>query len=163
MKLRHLNALLFAGALSFSLISCKSGTSDADIQTEVTKKLSDEGGANLTSSVSNGVVTLSGSCKDEECRRSCADEVKDIKGVKNVVNNITVAAAVDTTPVEVTADAQLQEAVNNVVKDYKDVKAEVKDGVVTLRGEIQRSKLQDLMAALNSLKPKKVDNELAIK
>ena len=97
MKLRHLNALLFAGALSFSLISCKSGTSDADIQTEVTKKLSDEGGANLTSSVSNGVVTLSGSCKDEECRRSCADEVKDIKGVKNVVNNITVAAAVEIT------------------------------------------------------------------
>jgi osmotically-inducible protein OsmY len=163
MKIRHLKALLIAGALSLSIVSCKSGTSDADLQTEVNKKLADEAGANLTASVSGGVVTLSGSCKDDECRRSCADEVKDIKGVKSVVNNISVATATDTAPVEITADAQLQEAVNNVVKDYKDVKADVKDGVVTLRGEIQRSKLQDLMAALNGLKPKKVENELAIK
>lgn len=162
MKLRHLNALLFAGALSFSISSCKSGTSDADIQTEVNKKLADDAGANLTASVTNGVVTLSGTCKDEDCRKNCADEVKDIKGVKNVVNNITVAAA-EPAPVEITPDAQLQDAVNNVVKDYKDVKAEVKDGVVTLRGQIQRSKLQDLMVALNGLKPKKVDNELVIK
>ncbi len=166
MKLKKLNALLFSGALALSLSfgSCKNNPSDADIQTEVNKQLADEAGSGLTATVSSGVVTLSGTCKDDACRQSCANEVKDVKGVKNVVNNITVAAAPETTaPVEITADAALQQAVDNVVKDYKDVKAEVKDGVVTLRGDIQRSKLQGLMVALNSLKPKKVENQLVVK
>lgn len=166
MKMKHLNALMLSGALALSvaLVSCKGNVSDADIQTEVNNKLSDEAGSGLTASVSNGVVTVSGTCKDEECKRECAEEVKEVKGVKSVVNNISVAAAVpQTAPVEITADAPLQEAVNTVVKDYKDVKADVKDGVVTLRGEIERSKLQDLMIALNGLKPKKVENQLSIK
>ena len=165
MKIKHLNALMLSGAISLSavLVSCKGNVSDADIQTEVNNKLSDEGGNGLTASVSGGVVTLSGSCKDEECKRECAEEVKEVKGVKSVVNNISVAAAETAAPVEVTADAPLQDAVNNVVKGYKDVKAEVKEGVVTLRGEIERSKLQDLMAAVNGLKPRKVENQLSIK
>ncbi|HEY0679572.1 MAG TPA: BON domain-containing protein [Chitinophagaceae bacterium] len=164
MRLKHINAFLlaFAVMLSASLISCKAKNTDAEIQTEVNKQLADEAGSSLNASVSNGVVTLTGTCKDEECRRSCAEEVKGVKGVKDVVNNITVATT-STAPVEVTADAPLQEAVNNVLKEYKDVKAEVKDGVVTLRGEIKRDNLQELMAAVNALKPKKVDNQLAIK
>ena len=165
MKMKHLNALMLSGAISLSvaLVSCKGNVSDADIQTEVNNKLSDEGGNGLTASVSGGVVTISGSCKDEECKRECAEEVKEVKGVKSVVNNISVAAAEPAAPVTVTADAPLQEAVNDVVKGYKDVKAEVKDGVVTLRGEIERSKLQDLMVAVNGLKPRKVENQLSIK
>jgi osmotically-inducible protein OsmY len=163
MKLKHSSALLLAGALSLASVftSCKGKNTDADIQTEVNKKLADESGSGLTASVSNGVVTISGTCKDEECRRECAEEVKEVKGVTNVVNNISVATAA-TAPVEITADAPLQEAVNNVVKEYKDVKADVKDGVVTLRGEIKRDNLQNLMMALNALKPKKIDNQLAV-
>ena len=165
MKMKHFNSLMFSGALllSVSFTACKSNTSDADIQTEVNKKLADDAGSGLTASVSNGVVTLSGTCKTEECKQDCAEEVKDVKGVTSVVNNVTVASAVEAPPVDITADAPLQEAANNVVKEYKDVKAEVKDGVITLRGEIQRSKLQDLMAALNALKPKSVENQLVIK
>jgi osmotically-inducible protein OsmY len=166
MKMKNLHlfwlAIAFTVAAGFS--SCKSGTSDADIQTEVNKKLADEAGSGLTASVSKGVVTLSGTCKNDECRRECADEVKEVKGVTSVVNNISVAAApVTDAPVVITADAPLQEAVNNVVKEYKDVKAEVKDGVVTLRGEVSRDRLQGLMASLQGLKPKKVENQLVIK
>lgn len=165
MKLKHFNALMLSGALllSVSFSACKSNVSDADIQTEVNKKLADDAGSGLTASVSNGVVTLSGTCKTEECKQSCANEAKEVKGVTSVVNNITVASALDSTPVDITADAPLQEAANNVVKAYNNVKAEVKDGVITLRGEIERSKLQDLMASLNALKPKKVENQLVIK
>lgn len=164
MKLKHLNPFVLACVVSLgvSLSSCKDKNTDAEIQTEVNKKLSDEAGSALTASVSNGVVTLSGTCKDDECKRSCAEEAKEVNGVKDVVNNIAIAAPPAAT-VEITADAPLQEAVNNVVKGYNDVKAEVKDGVVTLRGEIERSKLQDLMAALNGLKPKKVENQLVVK
>jgi hyperosmotically inducible periplasmic protein len=165
MKLKYLNALMLAGAFSLSaaFVSCGGGNSDANIQTEVNKKLADEAGSGITASVNNGVVTLNGTCKDEACREKCAGEAKEVKGVKSVVNNITVAAPQESAPVEITADAQLQEAVNNVVKEYKNVKAEVKDGVITLRGDIERSKLQGLMVALNSLKPKKVENQLVIK
>lgn len=165
MKLKHLNALLFAGALSLSatFVSCKGGNSDATIQQEVNKELANEAGSGITASVSNGIVTLSGVCKDEPCREHAAAEAQKVKGVKSVVNNITVTAPETTAPVEISPDAQLQEAVNNVVKDYKNVKADVKDGVVTLRGDIERSKLQGLMMALNSLKPKKVENQLSIK
>ncbi|HYE55129.1 MAG TPA: BON domain-containing protein [Chitinophagaceae bacterium] len=162
MKLKKLNVIVLAGLLcTCGFVACNSKPSDADIQTEVNKKLADEAGSGLTASVSKGVVTLSGTCKDEECRRECAEEVKDVKGVTNVVNNISVPVA--TAPVEIAPDATLQEAANNVVKAYSDVKAEVKDGVVTLRGQIERSKLQDLMSSLHALKPKKVENQLVIK
>ncbi|HYF30715.1 MAG TPA: BON domain-containing protein [Chitinophagaceae bacterium] len=161
MKLKHLTirSLAFALALG-SLVACNDKTSDADIQTEVNKKLADEAGSGLTASVSNGVVTLSGNCKNDECRRSCAAEIKDVKGVKSVVNNINVAVAA---PVEIATDTALQQGVNAAVQAYKDVKAEVNDGVITLRGEIERDKLQDLMMALNALKPKKIENQLAVK
>lgn len=165
MKMKHLNALMLSSALalSVSLISCKDNKTDADIQTAVNNKLADEAGSGLTATVSGGVVTLTGTCKNEECRKDCAEEAKEVDGVKNVVNNITVATTPDAAPVEVTADAPLQQAVNNVLSTYSNVKAEVKDGVVTLRGEIERSKLQDLMASVNALKPRKVENELVIK
>lgn len=162
--MKQLSSFWLASAIGLSALftSCKGNVSDADIQTEVNKQLDDEGGRGLTASVSGGTVTLTGTCKDEECKRECADEVKGVKGVKSVVNNITVASA--NAPVEITADAPLQQAVDNVVKNYKDVKAEVKDGIVTLRGEINRDNLQKLMISLNELKPKKVDNhQLAVK
>src|SRR5688572_31914420 len=107
------------------------------------------------------LVTLTGECPTEECRKDCADEIKDVKGVKNVENNIRVASATAApAPVEITADETLRTSVNDVVKNYKGVEADVKDGVVTLRGEIQRAKLQDLIVSLNELKPRKVENQL---
>jgi hyperosmotically inducible periplasmic protein len=166
MKMIRFRAALLSSLLACSLavVSCKSNVADEDIRSGVTQKLNDEAGSGVTASVSDGVVTLSGTCKDDECRKECESEAKEVKGVKSVVNNISVASVPDNTsaPVEISADGPLQEAVNNVVKSYNDVKAEVKDGVVTLRGEIRRDKLQELMMALNALKPKKVENQLSV-
>jgi hyperosmotically inducible periplasmic protein len=162
MILKKFKVIVLAGFLFTSgFVACKGKPSDAEIQTEVGKKLADEAGSGLTASVNKGVVTLTGTCKDEACRSSCAAEAKSVAGVTDVVNNITVPVA--TAPVEITPDAPLQEAVNNVVKAYADVKAEVKDGVVVLRGQIERPKLQELMMALSALKPKSIDNQLVIK
>ena len=66
-------------------------------------------------------------------------------------------------PVEITADEPLRASVNDAVKQYDGVEAEVKDGVVTLRGEIKRDNLQKLMMSLNELKPKKIENQLVVK
>ncbi len=71
-----------------------------------------------------------------------------------------------TTPdnrVEINSDATLKQTVGDIVKNYEGVSADVNDGVVTLRGEINRDRLQPLIQAVNELKPKQVKNELKIK
>jgi hypothetical protein len=67
------------------------------------------------------------------------------------------------TPVEVSSDETLRNNVGNVIKPYDGVSADVKDGVVTLRGSINQSDLQTLIMKVQELKPKKVDNQLVIK
>lgn len=157
-----LTAVSFA---AISLVSCKGTQTDSEIQASINEKIaSKDEMKGLQASVSNGVVTLSGECPTDECRKDCAEEVKEIKGVKSVQNNIQVASATTApAPVEVTADETLKNSVNDVVRNYQGVNAEVKDGVITLRGEIQRSRLQDLIVSLNELKPRKVENQLVIK
>lgn len=66
-------------------------------------------------------------------------------------------------PVEISPDATLRSSVNDLVKAYNGVEAEVKDGVVTLRGNIKQDELQTLIMKVQELKPKKVDNQLVIK
>lgn len=147
------------------LLGCKGKQTDAEIQASINEKIaSKEEMKGLNASVTNGVVTLNGECATEECRKDCAEAIKDVKGVKEVNNNIRVASiASPSAPVEIAADETLRSSVNDVVKKYDGVQADVKDGVVTLRGSVKRDKLQDLIINLNELKPKKVDNQLVIK
>ena len=66
-------------------------------------------------------------------------------------------------PVEVNTDATLRTSVDNVIKAYDGVQADIKDGVVTLRGNIKQDDLQTLIMKVQELKPKKVENQLVIK
>ena len=72
-------------------------------------------------------------------------------------------ASDNTKPVEINSDATLRSSVNDVIKAYNGVEAEVKDGVVTLRGNIKQVDLQPLITKVQELKPKKVENQLVIK
>jgi len=65
--------------------------------------------------------------------------------------------------VEINNDATLSSSVNDVVKKYNGVEADVKDGVVTLRGNIKQDDLQSLIRKVQELKPRKVENQLVIK
>lgn len=150
---------------SIGFVSCKGKQTDAEIQSSINEKIAgNEEMKGLNASVTNGVVTLTGECKDEECRKDCADAIKGVSGVKSVENNIRIAsAAAPTAPVEIASDETLRNSVNDVVKNYKGVEAEVKDGVITLRGEIKRDSLQNLMASLHGLQPKKIEQQLVVK
>ncbi len=144
--------------LSFQFQSCKQKSNDADIQTAIASKTqTDPSLAGVQASVTDGVVTLTGDCNDAPCKTNAEQAVKSIKGVKKVVNNITVA------PVVVTADEPLKASVNQTISNYQGVQADVQDGVITLRGEIKRDRLQQLMMDLNALKPKKIENQLVVK
>jgi len=101
---------------------------------------------------------------DDATKTACENAVKDIAGVKSVVNNCTVTPPPPPpAPVVISADDPLIKSVNDAIKDFPGVKASVSEGVVTLTGEIQRPSLQRLMKSLQSLKPKKIDNQLTIK
>ena len=67
------------------------------------------------------------------------------------------------TPVEISNDETLRNNVAGVIKPYDGVSADVKDGVVTLRGNIKQDELQTLIMKVQELKPKKVENQLVIK
>jgi osmotically-inducible protein OsmY len=55
---------------SITLISCKGKQTDAEIQASINEKISsNEEMKGLNASVKDGVVTLSGECRDEECRK----------------------------------------------------------------------------------------------
>ena len=160
MKIKNTIAIFIISIVtSLGMVSCKQKSNDTEIQSSVSAKLP----SGVNSSVNDGVVTLSGDCRDEACKTNAEQAAKDVKGLKSVVNNINVIV-IGSQPVEISSDETLRNTVAEAIRVYKDVKADVKDGVVTLIGEIKRSDLQDLMTRVNELKPKKVDNsKLVIK
>ena len=149
-------------ACSVIMMSC-GGVKDSDLQAAIDQKIQTTPEmTGVSATVKDGVVTLSGECKDDACKVFTENAVKGMKGVKSVVNNTTVAPP-PPPPVTIAADDALVKGVADATKDFKDVKATVTDGVITLTGEIKRADLKTLMQSLNTLKPKKIDNQLVIK
>lgn len=150
--------LLLSALLSLQMQSCKENR-DADIQTALasaTQTNSDLAG--VSAIVVDGVVTLTGQCPDEDCRKNAEKAVKKIDGVKDVTNNIMITPAVSVTP-----DKELKENMEKIISKYKNVQAGVSNGIITLRGEVKKDKLEQLMMDLNALRPKRIDNQLVVK
>ena len=142
--------------LSFIVTSCNSKRSNEDIQQAVNDSLqANVTTKNLTATVADGTVTLSGTCEGADCVTQAGDKVKNIDGVTQVTNNVTITRQ--------NTDYTLRTQVQNIVTKYAGVQADVANGVVVLRGSIDRSQLQPLMTALNSLQASKIDNQLAVK
>lgn len=142
---------VFALAISFN--ACKKKAKDADIKAAIETALKgDPMAANTMVSVEKGVATITGECQDEMCKTHCSDLVAKIKGVKSVVNNCTVAPKV-----EIKADDPLAIAVTDALTAFPGVSATVKDGIISLTGQIAKADRQKLMMVLQALKPKKVD------
>ena len=150
---------LLLSLLSLQMQSCKGENKDAGIQTSIASKTTtDPNLAAVSATVVEGTVTLTGQCKDDGSRQRAEKVVKDIDGVKKVINNIVV-----TPTIVVASDKDLKEGVQHVMSDYRNVRADVSNGIITLRGEIRQNKVQQLMMNLNALRPKRIDNELLIK
>lgn len=155
-----LTKLLMAIAIvsTASFVSCS--PKDADVQAAVEAKINAMPdmvkGATVT--VKDGVATLTGECKDEMCKAACDKAASEVKGVKSVVSNFTLAAPpVVFVPPVITADDPLTKSVADATKDYPGITATVKDGVISLTGPISADKWKKLKMALDGLHPKKVD------
>lgn len=90
---------------------------------------------------------------------SCKDKSKD--NPKNTVDSNT---TINTAPVEISADAELERGVRDAIKDHPGVSATVTDGVINLSGSIERDNWMKLKPALDGLSPKRVNaDNLTIK
>lgn len=147
-------AIAFAIAVAFT--SCKA--KDSDIQMSVQSKET----TSVSVTVNDGVATLNGEVADEAAKMKAEEIAKGEKGVKSVVNNLTIAMPPVMAPVAVAPDDPLMMSVRDAVKDHPTVTAAVADGVVTLTGTIKKADLPKLMMNLNSLRPKKIDNNLIV-
>lgn len=150
--------LLFAtvALISSTFPGCKSKPKDADVKSSVETALRANPETNgLMVDVKDGVVTLSGDAKNEEAKTKASELATAVKGVKSVQNNVNVAPPPP--PVEITADDPLTSAVKDATKDYPTVTATVKDGVISVSGELKSDSWKKLKMALDGLKPKRVD------
>ena len=148
----------FARAVALSLVLVACGPKDADIKANVDKAIA--GTQGITVDVAKGVATISGQFADDAAKSSTEAAVRGVKGVKSVVDNATVTPPPP--PVVISADDSLRTNVAAALKDYPKLSADVKDGVVTLTGEVQKSALPKVMQSLSSLHPKKIDNKAKV-
>lgn len=158
--------LLLVLTAGITIMSCKGTVKDSDIQAAINEKISSVPEmAGLTATVAEGIVTLSGECKDDACKSFCETTIKAVAGVKSVINNCSVAPVAIEPVVPLVSDA-LSQAISDAVKDFPGVKTDLKDGVLTLTGEVGKEKLQTLMMGLNALKSlglKKIESSNLVK
>ena len=121
-------------------MACKSGPSDQELSSSVNSTLSSSTGR-INATVDKGVATLTGECPDDACKTTAEASVRSVKGVTQVVNNITVAPAPPPV-VTISPDDSLKTAVQAALSEYNTVQASVANGVVTLTGEARRTELQ---------------------
>jgi hypothetical protein len=149
----HARALVRAVALSLALAAC--GPKDADIKATIDAAIA--GTQGVTVDVAQGVATISGEFADDAAKTATEAKIRAVKGVKSVVDNATV-----TPPVVISPDEALKTTVAAALKEYSKLVADVKDGVITLTGEVKRSDLPKVMQALSALNPKKIDNKATV-
>lgn len=151
-----INSLLIVSVLFFA--SC--GPKDEEISKNVTtdvQAVSPE----VSASVASGTVTLTGQVKDEATRIAAEDAAKKVSGVKTVVNTITVITLPAPEPVvNLSGDDALQNAVNELIKEYPDVTGKVTDGEIVINGEITKAGWAKLKPALEALNPRRLNSEI---
>lgn len=148
------NVFVLSACLAIATTSCKSKVSDTDLKAKVETVVSSTPG--VTVDVKDGIVTLSGSVSSEAEREALANSAKgvDSKNIKSVVNNIVV----EKPQIEINAnDVDLSAKVVDAIKDFPTVQTTVKDGIITVTGTLEQSRIQVLKQSLDALSPKKVD------
>ncbi len=150
-----LTKVVMAGMMfaTLTFVACK--PKDADIKTKVEAIL---GECKMNVDVKDGVVTLSGECKDDACKVNCEKNIAAIKGVKSIVNNCTISvpAEIVVAPASITTilDEATQQKVKDGLKDIAGVTVTFMEDKAVLAGEITKANRMKLMQMLASAKVK---------
>jgi hyperosmotically inducible periplasmic protein len=163
--MKKLTILMLSMVMIAGIVSC--GPGDDQINQAVSTALSGNAALGAVSAtVKDGIVTLEGEVENDDLKSLAQTTVNEIKGVKTVVNNVSVKPK-GPTPEELkqAADTALQSKVMEAFAKYKvtGITATVADSVVTLSGDIKRANLQNAMKAAMEVAPKKVENKMTVK
>lgn len=156
MKLsKVLFAVVIAATIGF--VSCK--PKDADIKAEIEKALkADPMMSGTTVSVTDGVATIGGECKDDACKAACEKTVAAVKGVKSVVNNCTVAPPppppAEPASLSTVLDEATQQRVKDGLKDISGVTVSFEGDKAVLKGEVSKANRMKIMQMLAAAKVK---------
>lgn len=148
-----------------AIISCS--PSDEQVTESVQQALSANTSLSpVSASVEKGIVTLTGEVENDELKAQAESSVSGIKGVKSVVNSVTVKPK-GPSPEELkkAADDAILARVNENFTKYKveGISATVADSIVTLTGNVKRSGVQNAMKAAMESGAAKVENKMTIK
>ena len=105
-------------------------------------------------------ITLLPACKNNKSNTDNADTAAAQLPDTTVMPDQPAASS---GAVTISPDDSLTNNVKDATKDFPGVTATVNNGEVTLTGTISRDKLPQLMQNINSLHPKKINNNLTIK
>lgn len=162
--MKKLLAIVAIAVFAISFTSCKSKVKDEDVKTAVQTVLTANPDYNMLAvDVKDGVATITGEVKDETTRAGINASLKEVKGVKEVVNSATVTPP-PPPPVVINPDDALTTAVKDALKDHTNVTATVADGVVTLTGTVKnQDEKRTVQQKISALKPKSIANNVTIK
>lgn len=136
MKVKYFTVLTLAIALFVS--AC--GKSDADLTKAATDKLAADKVVGVTVMVKDGVATLTGIVDDQAVKAKAEAAVKGVEGIKSVTNSLT------TKPIPVATPAAPDPALTGKITENLNkagctgAKVDVKDGKVTVTGEVPNAK-----------------------
>jgi len=157
---KKIRALLLTAAALFA-VAC-GGPSDEDLRTQAQAALKEDAATSKVAvDVKDGVATISGEVADDAAKAKAAELAK-VEGVKDVTNDITVAAPPP--PIASADDSTMQTRVEEALKakSCTGVTVEVQEGVVTLSGRVTQVKFAECMMAAEESKPEKVNNQLTV-
>ena len=158
-----LNAVLLL-LLCLGLMACKEEKKEKDIAEAVasTARVIDK---NITTEVSEGVVTMKGEVADEATKTAALNAVKHVEGVKLIKNQLTVKAAASKPPQMSERDIRLKAGIDSMLKlqNIPGVDITVLNGEVTLSGQVNRTQEVAIMKIAGDAHPSKLNNYLRVK
>jgi hyperosmotically inducible periplasmic protein len=140
-KTLKLSLAVVAMLSMLTFTACKKKPKPEDIEKAAMAKLAGMGDMMKGGAVSfkDGVLIVSGECKDAKCKDECIAALKAAKidGVKDVVSNCTIAPVVPTLdPMKVTAANKILAG----LKDFPGVSSVMENGVLKLSGTVDKAK-----------------------
>ncbi len=155
---KTIKLVALALVMSLTVISCKKKISDADLTTKASEAISSYAGTSV--SVKEGKVELSGIFADEASKKAAVEALKKVEGIKDVADLSTIAEVVKV----VSAVApEVVSKVNDALKDFPTVKAEVVADVLTLTGTASPDQARKIKMSIDALKIGKYENKLEVK
>lgn len=151
-------AATLAIAISFGSIACKKKVSDAELQTQATTVVTSNPNASVE--VKDGQAHLSGTFADQQSKDAMIASLKAIPGITDVHDMSTVAPVVETTAA---VDPENVQKVNDALKDFPSVTAEVVNGELTLTGNVSTQQAKKIKMSVDALQVGKVNYNYTVK